>query len=139
MNKFILTFTLSAILFVMASFCQYKPDESLLVGSWTVEKFVKGGNSIDVTPLNISLQCSVEGDLGQLSGRTRKDFFSGIYEVKSRKSIKFSNIIRTNYDTDDAAKEFLDSFQLVSKFRVAEDDLLLLNDEQSIYITLRKK
>lgn len=139
MNRFIIIFTLVVTLILLGSFERYKPDESILVGSWTVEKFVKGDKSIDVSPLNISLRCSVEGDLGQLSGRMRKDFFSGIYEVKSKKTIKLSNIISTNYNRNDTANDFIDSFQQVSQFRVIDDELQLLNEEQSIFITFRKR
>lgn len=139
MKKLSLTFTLIAILFATSSFDHYKPDESLLVGSWEVENFVKGTESIDVSPFKINLKCSVEGDLGQLSGTLRKDFFSGIYEVKSKKSIKLSNLIRTNYDKNETAKVFMDSFQQVSQYQLVDNELKLINQEKSIYITLKKK
>ena len=128
----------SAILFC-SSFQYVKPDESILIGSWKVETFTKGVEDINISSLEIQLQCSVEGELGQLSGKIQKDLFSAIYEITSKKGIKISPIMSTNLGQSDLSKKFISSFQEVDHYVIHQNDLELINKELGVRITLRKE
>jgi len=110
-----------------------------LILSNKVDHFVKGERSLDIANLDISIQCSVEGEIGKFSGRTKKNFFSGLYKIKSKKAIELSSIMSTKYDESEVSKEFIETFQSASEFKLENDRLLLINDKDGSTITFKKK
>lgn len=134
--------TISILLMTLVfftSFNLFKPSEKDLVGFWKVDQYLKSNETQPIEGLNISLQCSVEGDMGKFTGINGKNIFSGLYEIKSKKEISLKGLMTTKYDESDISKSFIESFQKVSKFKLEDDKLLLMNDESNSIIVLKKE
>ncbi len=127
------------ILVLFTSFDFFKPSEKDLVGFWEVDQYLMKKQKQPIDDLNISLQCSVEGDMGKFTGINGKNIFSGLYEIKSKKEITLQGLMTTKYDETEISKSFIESFRKVSKFILVENKLLLINDENDAVIVLNKK
>lgn len=139
MKKIIAVSILSFTFIALTSFDYIKPSEEDLVGFWRIEKYVKSNESLPVTELDISLQCTVEGNIGKFSGVNGKNLFSGIYEIKSKKEISLKGLMTTKYDQNPVSKSFIESFQKSSEFKLENNKLLLLNSKNNSVIVFNKK
>ncbi|MGB3468524.1 MAG: META domain-containing protein [Cyclobacteriaceae bacterium] len=138
MLKISITTVLITIMMTMSSFISVKPSEEDLVGFWKVDQYSKQNENLPVENLNFTLQCSVEGRIGKFTGRTEKNFFSGLYEIKSKKQIELKGLMSTKYEESHVSKSFIESFQSVSEFTLEDDKLLLTNDRDGAVIVLTK-
>lgn len=138
MTKFSISAVLICVVFMVSSFRTIKPSEEDLVGFWKVEQYSKSNQNLPVEKLNFSIQCSVEGDIGKFSGRTEKNFFSGLYEIKSKKEIELKGLMSTKFEESQVSKSFIKSFGSVSKFVLEDNKLLLTNDKDQSVIVLTK-
>ncbi|MEL6556785.1 MAG: META domain-containing protein [Bacteroidota bacterium] len=139
MKKIITVSILSFTFIALTSFDYFKPSEQDLVGFWKIEKYVKSNESLPVAELDISLQCTVEGNIGKFSGVNGKNLFSGIYEIKSKKEISVKGLMTTKYDQDPVSESFIESFQKSSEFKLESNKLLLINSQNNSVIIFNKK
>ena len=139
MKKIIAVSILSFLMLSLTSFNYNKPTEEDLVGFWKIEKYVKADESIPVEDLDISMQCSVEGNIGKFSGVNGENLFSGIYEIKSKKEISLKGLMTTRYDQNPVSKSFIESFQTSSEFKLESNKLLLINSKNNSVIIFNKK
>ena len=130
MKKIITVSILSFTFIALTSFDYIKPSEQDLVGFWKIEKYVKSNESLPVSELDISLQCTVEGNIGK---------FSGVNEIKSKKEISVKGLMTTKYDQDPVSESFIESFQKSSEFKLESNKLLLINSKNNSVIIFNKK
>jgi len=104
-----------------------KPSEEDLVGLWKAAKVQFSSEIKDLSGANISMQCSVEGKLGKFSGNTNKNFFSGLYNVKSKNEISIDGFISSNFKDSEEAKSFIETIKKIDHFIIENESLIFLN------------
>ncbi len=138
MKRLTTVLTLFVLFTTFTSFDFFKPSEKDLVGFWEVDEYLKENKSQPIEDLNISLQCSVEGNIGKFSGINGKNLFSGLYEIKSKKAIALKGLMTTKYDETPVSKSFIESFQNASEFKLENNRLLLIDSKSNAVIIFNK-
>ncbi len=123
---------------LLGSLSTLKPSEEDLVGLWKASQYTQNGVTKDISSINITLQCSVEGRLGKFSGSTDKNFFSGLYDVKSKKGIEIQGFILTDFKDNEETTTFLNALKDANAFQRSENQLIFNNSQNKIDLVFTK-
>ena len=115
----------------------YSKSEEAILGKWELIEIIENGQIVEISD-PIKVDFSVEGKLGKFTGNTKKNFFSGLFDLKSKKQIQIQGLMATKMPDTDVSKKFLKYFGKISSYSFDNEALILSNDDLSQNLKLRK-
>ncbi len=105
-------------------------SEEALVGTWKLKEITINGNSIQVQE-PIKVVFATEGKIGKFTGNTKKNLFSGLFDLKSRKEIAINGLMSTKMKDSELSREFLVAFEKMSAYQLNGEVLVLSDHSKS--------